>query len=123
MNCHLSRKPSPSPGRITSALPGASSPPRARVMVMMSTSSPAAALGVARVVELGYGDSGMGPEPPPPGSFCAAAPGEVAERVAAVLEEERADALTVYDPHGGYGHRDHVRVHEAGLLAATAAGT
>jgi LmbE family N-acetylglucosaminyl deacetylase len=83
----------------------------------------AAALGVARVVELGYGDSGMGPEPPPPGSFCAAAPAEVAERVAAVLEEERADALTVYDANGGYGHRDHVRVHQAGLAAAAAAGT
>ena len=83
----------------------------------------AAALGVARVVELGYGDSGMGPEAAPAGSFCAAAPAEVAERVAAVLAEEQADALTVYDPHGGYGHRDHVRVHQTGLAAAAAAGT
>jgi LmbE family N-acetylglucosaminyl deacetylase len=40
-----------------------------------------------------------------------------------VLAEERADALTIYDAHGGYGHPDHVRVHEVGLAAAALAGT
>jgi len=84
----------------------------------------AAALGVARLVQLGYGDSGMDAAvPPPPGSLCAAPVTEVAERLAAVLVEEGAHAVTIYDPHGGYGHRDHVRVHEAGLLAAQQAGT
>jgi len=84
----------------------------------------AAALGVARVVQLGYGDSGMDAGvPAPAGSLCAAPVGEVAERLAAVLVEERADAVTIYDAHGGYGHRDHVRIHEAGLLAAKQAGT
>ena len=83
----------------------------------------AAALGVARVVQLGYGDSGMGGGPAPEGSLCAAPLAEVADRLAAVLADERADAVTIYDPVGGYGHRDHVRVHEAGLLAATHAAT
>lgn len=82
----------------------------------------AAALGVARVVELGYGDSGMDGEPPP-GSLCAAPVDRFAARVAAVLEEEQADAITIYDPNGGYGHRDHVRVHQAGVAAARLAGT
>jgi LmbE family N-acetylglucosaminyl deacetylase len=84
----------------------------------------AAALGVSRTVELGYGDSGFDEPPdPPPGSFCAVPVDAAAERLAAVLGEERADVLTVYDGHGGYGHRDHVRVHDVGLAAARLART
>jgi LmbE family N-acetylglucosaminyl deacetylase len=79
-------------------------------------------LGVARVVTLGYADSGM-QGALPPGCFCAAPVAEAAARLAEVLAEERADALTVYDVHGGYGHRDHVRVHDVGLAAAALAGT
>ena len=40
-----------------------------------------------------------------------------------LLREERADALTVYDPAGGYGHPDHRQVHAAGAYAAAQAGT
>lgn len=82
----------------------------------------AAILGVARVVALGYGDSDM-TGPIPPGSFCAAPLAEAADRLAAVLVEEHADVLTVYDPVGGYGHRDHVRVHDVGVAAARLAGS
>jgi LmbE family N-acetylglucosaminyl deacetylase len=89
---------------------------------LLELETAAAALGVSRVVLLGYGDSGMD-GPVPAGSLCAAPVEEVAARVAAVLEEERADVLTVYDANGGYGHRDHVRVHEAGVRAAELAGT
>ena len=80
-------------------------------------------LGVARVVTLDYGDSGMGAGSPPAGSLCATPVDESAQRLAEVLVEEHADALTIYDPHGGYGHRDHVRVHEVGVAAAARAGT
>lgn len=87
----------------------------------------AAALGVARVVQLGYADSGHGPVlyPDPPGSvrFVRAPVAEAAAGLAEVLREERADLLLSYDPHGGYGHRDHVRVHEVGALAAASTGT
>jgi LmbE family N-acetylglucosaminyl deacetylase len=84
----------------------------------------AAALGVARVVALRYGDSGMDEsQPAPPGSLAAVPVEQVAERLAAVLTEEHADVLTIYDPYGGYGHRDHRRVHDAGRLAAGWAGT
>ena len=31
-----------------------------------------------------------------------------------------ADVLTIYDPAGGYGHPDHVQVHEVGVRAARA---
>lgn len=82
----------------------------------------AEALGVARVVELGYADSGSGAElyPDPPGQVrLARAPlDEAVARVAEVLAEEEADVLLTYDRAGGYGHRDHVRVHEIGAEAA-----
>jgi LmbE family N-acetylglucosaminyl deacetylase len=87
----------------------------------------AEALGVARVEWLGYADSGSGPEPEPdlPGRarFCRAPLEQASERLAAVLRTERADVLLSYDAHGGYGHRDHVRVHEVGARAAQIAGT
>jgi LmbE family N-acetylglucosaminyl deacetylase len=82
------------------------------------------ALGVARLVMLGYGDSGMDESvPAPPGSLCAVPVQEISARLATILREEEADVLTIYDSHGGYGHRDHIRVHDAGIMAATSAGT
>ncbi len=87
----------------------------------------AAALGVARVEWLGYADSGSGPEPEPdsPGAtrFCRAPLEEAAERLAAILRTERADLLLSYDASGGYGHRDHKRVHVVGARAAEIART
>ena len=81
-------------------------------------------LGVGRLVTLGYGDSGSDPAvPAPAGSFCAVPADEAVTRLAEILAAEAADALTVYDPYGGYGHRDHVRVHEVGVAAARQAGT
>lgn len=85
-------------------------------------SASARALGVARTVELGYADSGSGPDvwPDPPGGrrFVRVPLEEAATALADVLLEEGADVLTTYDPNGGYGHRDHVRVHEVGARAA-----
>lgn len=49
--------------------------------------------------------------------------GEAADRLADILVQERADVLLSYDANGGYGHRDHVKVHEVGALAAVRAGT
>ncbi|GAB3493323.1 PIG-L family deacetylase [Amycolatopsis cihanbeyliensis] len=83
----------------------------------------AAVLGVASVVHLGYADSGHGPvlypDPPDRARFVRADPEEAAGRLAALLRAERADILLSYDPQGGYGHRDHVRVHEVGARAAS----
>jgi len=80
----------------------------------------AAALGCARVVRLDYPDSGMHNEHR---GFASVPVEEAAERLAAILREERADALTVYDRNGGYGHPDHVQVHRVGHRAARLAGT
>lgn len=82
----------------------------------------AAALGVARVEILGYPDSGS-TGTPPAGSFAALDPSEPAQRLAELLREEDADAVTTYDARGGYGHPDHIQVHRVGALAAELAGT
>ena len=87
----------------------------------------ARALGVARVVHLGYADSGLGPEllPDPPGRtrFVRADTDEAAQRLAAILDEEHVDVLLGYDENGGYGHPDHKKVHRVARRAAELAGT
>ena len=80
-------------------------------------------LGVHRLVHLGYGDSGLHPDPSDLAAFAHADPDEAARRLAEVLRDEHADVLTVYDPNGGYGHPDHQQVHLVGTLAARFAGT
>ena len=80
-------------------------------------------LGCSRVVALGYGDSGLWPDPRDRKAFANIDASEAANRLAGVLREERADVLTVYDANGGYGHPDHVQVHMVGTLAARIAGT
>ncbi len=82
-------------------------------------------LGVERVEFLGYVDSGMigTPENDLHGSFWTAPVDEAAEQLAAILTEEQADIVTIYDSDGGYGHPDHIQVHRVGLRAAELAGT
>ncbi len=82
-------------------------------------------LGVARVEFLGYVDSGMigTPENDLPESFWQADVEEAAARLAAILNEEHADILTVYDEDGVYGHPDHIQVYRVGVRAAELAGT
>lgn len=70
------------------------------------------ALGVTRVVWLGYADSGMADAPSTGPGRLADADVETAARVVAdLLDDEDADLLTGYDDRGGYGHPDHVQVH------------
>jgi LmbE family N-acetylglucosaminyl deacetylase len=83
----------------------------------------AAALGVSRLVRLGYADSGLHPDPSETTAFANADVDEAASRVAALLREESAEVLVVYDRNGGYGHPDHVQVHRVGTRAAALADT
>jgi LmbE family N-acetylglucosaminyl deacetylase len=82
-------------------------------------------LGVQRVEFLGFVDSGMigTPENDLAGSFWTADVDDAAAKLAAILTEESADVLTVYDSDGGYGHPDHIQVHRVGVRAAELAGT
>ncbi|MCI2239162.1 N-acetyl-1-D-myo-inositol-2-amino-2-deoxy-alpha-D-glucopyranoside deacetylase [Paenibacillus sp. TRM 82003] len=70
----------------------------------------------------GYRDSGMvwaepgraaAGEDVDPRALTAADPEEVAGRIAQVLREVRPQVVVTYEPGGGYGHPDHVRVAEA----------
>ncbi len=83
------------------------------------TDASAAVLGVSRVAWLGYGDSGMTgwEQNAHDHTFHRADVDEAAERLAAILREEAADVLTIYDWHGTYGHPDHVKVHTVGARA------
>lgn len=80
----------------------------------------AAVTGTARVVWLGYSDSGMTgwAQNELPGAFHSVDLDEAAGRLVAVLDEEDADVLVGYDWHGTYGHPDHVRVHHVAHRAA-----
>lgn len=77
-------------------------------------------LGVHRVEFLGWTDSGMIGDPTnhAPWCFWQADVEHAARRLAAILEEESPDVLTIYDDNGGYGHPDHIQVHRVGLRAA-----
>ncbi len=81
-------------------------------------------LGADRLVMLGYADSGMAgtPENANPHAFANTDIEEVAQRLAEVLQEERADVVTIYDDNGGYGHPDHIQVHRVGVRATEIAG-
>lgn len=84
----------------------------------------AKALGVSKVVDLGYGDSGdsggrTGLREP----FTGADVELAAIRLAKVLREEQADVVTGYDEAGGYGHPDHRKLHEVTRRAAELAST
>jgi N-acetyl-1-D-myo-inositol-2-amino-2-deoxy-alpha-D-glucopyranoside deacetylase len=74
----------------------------------------------------GYRDSGMvwlepgqaaAGDDVDPRALVAADPEEVAARIAEVVREVRPQVVVTYEPGGGYGHPDHVRVHEATMRA------
>jgi N-acetyl-1-D-myo-inositol-2-amino-2-deoxy-alpha-D-glucopyranoside deacetylase len=68
---------------------------------------------------LDYRDSGMAgtDDNQNPASFNQAPLEEAAERLAAILREERPDVVVTYDPTGTYFHPDHIKAH----LTTTAA--
>jgi mycothiol S-conjugate amidase len=85
----------------------------------------AAIIGYDEVVMLGYRDSGMaGSEANAnPASFAQAPFDEAVERLVAVVRRARPQVMVVYgDDQSGYPHPDHIRAHEIGVAAFSAAG-
>jgi N-acetyl-1-D-myo-inositol-2-amino-2-deoxy-alpha-D-glucopyranoside deacetylase len=82
------------------------------------------ALGIVRFVQLGYRDSGMigTPDNDHPASLNRADLEEVTLRLVQLIREERPEVVVTYDEHGGYGHPDHIRAHEATVAAVERAG-
>jgi len=81
-------------------------------------------LGVSVVEFLGYRDSGMVGEPSndDPTCFWQADLEQAASELAVILRAANTDILIGYDPHGVYGHPDHLKVHTVGARAAEIAG-
>ena len=100
---------------------GPASGPDGQLRLNMLRAS-AAVLGAHSVRHLGYADSGHGPllfaDPPDRARFARADTDEASGRLADILAEENADLLLSYDASGGYGHRDHKKVHLVGARAA-----
>lgn len=80
-------------------------------------------LGVEDNEFLGYKDSGMmGWESNlHPNCFWQADPQTAAAKLVSLIRRYRPDVMTIYDPHGGYGHPDHINVHRIGIDAFYAA--
>lgn len=75
-------------------------------------------LGVARLVQLGYADSGLHAENASPTAFHRVETGKAASRLLDILEEEQPQVVVTYDATGGYGHPDHVKAHQVTVAAA-----
>jgi N-acetyl-1-D-myo-inositol-2-amino-2-deoxy-alpha-D-glucopyranoside deacetylase len=52
------------------------------------------------------------------GAFWSADVDEAAEYLVEVIREVRPQVLVTYDPHGGYGHPDHIQAHRVAMRAA-----
>ena len=77
------------------------------------------ALALKQVFKLGFRDSGMAgsPDNQHPDALVARPMEEVVERVADVMRQVRPHVVLTFDPVGGYYHPDHIRVHQATVLA------
>jgi N-acetyl-1-D-myo-inositol-2-amino-2-deoxy-alpha-D-glucopyranoside deacetylase len=83
-----------------------------------------AELGVTEWDNLGYRDSDMMGRPGnlDPRSFWRADLDDAAGRLAWLIRRYRPDVVTTYNSYGGYGHPDHIRVHDVTVRAFPRAG-
>jgi mycothiol S-conjugate amidase len=84
-------------------------------------SNAAVALGVTSIWSLPYRDSGMRdtPENEHPDALIQQPLDVLAGEIAGYMERLRPDVVITHDPHGGYGHPDHIHVCEATTAAFT----
>ena len=78
-----------------------------------------AILGIDRAVQLGYHDSGMAgwETNKAPDAFVNQDIAEVADRIAAVIADEKPHVVVTYAADGYYGHPDHIATHHATMEA------
>jgi LmbE family N-acetylglucosaminyl deacetylase len=83
-----------------------------------------AELGVTEWENLGYRDSDMMGRPTneDPRSFWQADLDEAAGRLVWLIRRYQPDVVTTYNSFGGYGHPDHIRVHDVSVRAFERAG-
>jgi len=83
-----------------------------------------AALGVTERENLGYHDSDMMGRPGnhDPRCFWQADLDDAARRLVGFIRRYQPDVVTMYNDFGGYGHPDHIRVHDVTVRAFPRAG-
>lgn len=81
-------------------------------------------LGLAGLHYLGYRDSGMpgSADNDHPDALVRAEPAALVGKLVALIRALRPQVVITFDPHGGYGHPDHVAIHRAATEAFLAAG-
>lgn len=79
----------------------------------------AAKIGVRHLYLLNYRDSGMAdtPENQDPRCLYQANVLEVAAQVTRIVREQKPQVMIAFDAWGGYGHPDHIKMHQAALMA------
>ena len=82
------------------------------------------ALGVSNLHLLGYRDSGMAgtPENEHPLALAQSDHEKLTGSVVEIIRKVRPQVVVTFDPTGGYGHPDHIAIHQATLEAFTASG-
>jgi LmbE family N-acetylglucosaminyl deacetylase len=80
-------------------------------------------LNLTRLITFGYRDSGMAGTPANEHAEClvAAALDDVTCRVVEVIRDVKPHVVITFDPYGGYGHPDHIKMYEATTAAFCAA--
>jgi LmbE family N-acetylglucosaminyl deacetylase len=81
-------------------------------------------IGVHTVYLLDYRDSGMlgAPENSDPRCLWQANLFEVAEKLTRLIRRHQPQVMLTFDPNGGYGHPDHIKIHQAALIAYFVSG-
>jgi LmbE family N-acetylglucosaminyl deacetylase len=81
-------------------------------------------IGVNNLYFLDYRDSGMQgtKENEDPRCFWQANLFEVTEKLVRIIRRHKPQVIVTFDANGGYGHPDHIKIHQASLMAYFVAG-
>ena len=93
--------------------------PRLKEVRAAELRAAAGILGIDRLIDLGYRDSGMAgtEDNDNPASFHRAPTEDAASTLAAIILEERPEVVVTYGADGIYGHPDHVKAHHVTVAA------
>lgn len=82
-------------------------------------------MGISELIFLNYRDSGMSgmPENQDRRAFINAPADQVVRQITASIRRIQPDVVMTFEPHGGYGHPDHIAIHHHTVAAFHAAAT
>ena len=81
-------------------------------------------IGLSNLYFLDYRDSGMVGTPPNEDPRCLWQANllEVTEKLVRLVRRHKPHVMLTFDPNGGYGHPDHIKIHQATMVAYFVAG-